>query len=184
MENIKMWVDFINSIFRRNTYLLLFAGNIIALLLYNMALPEVQALLIGNLPEYYRFNMLIISQILIKVNNGILNFILIGFIVWAIVELLHNRFWGGVLLQKLLNSEKVINIWLVSIKGCIIIGNVLVLFSFVLIFFFQDSLLYQTTLSFTGEPFTWQLPVGWFTWLTVGISAWYAISILNKQQNP
>ncbi len=180
--NIDSLVKSISFLFNRTTWLMLFWSNIIAFELYMVAVQEVQDLLSGNLSEYYFSILWKLVAVLLRVNNSIFNYLLIGFIIWGSIEIA-SRSWIVNIMQKILNSEVVRNIYFVCILAYIIIGNILTSFSFILIFFFQDLLLFQSMLSFEKEFFSLQHPASTLTWPAVAFGTWCAISSLSNRKN-
>lgn len=167
----------------RTTWLMLIWSNIIAVVLYNVAVQEVQNLLSGSLPGDYSSHLWKLIAVLLKVNNAIFNFIWIGFVIWRIFEIPSSRTWCIDIAQKLLNGEIVKKIYLLCMLAYIMIGNVIVGCSLILTFFFQDLLLFQSMLTTEGEAFSLQYPASFLTWPTFVIGAWCAISSWNKERN-
>jgi hypothetical protein len=151
--------------------------NIIALILYKVDMQDVQYLLLGRIPnEYYQY-FWAATRVALKFNDSVLRFIIFGWLVWSIINIISERISSGDVIQRLLDNRMVTNSWWLAIFAFIACSNIVVSISLILAFCYNDFQLMQF-LTFGNDSMVFDLQISSFflVWLPFAFSAYAVIN--------
>ncbi len=159
-------IKIFNVILTRKGCLILFLINLASLVFYKIDLPLVQSILEGRISDYYFSYILLFAHDFLKINNIIFIFLWIVCLVWV-----------GTL-KSLAKKILVVGILLYTI-----IGNIIVLLSFVMAFFFHNVYLFQDTYSVKAIAFSLGQPNLLLVWPAFAVGIWLLFEAVINSNN-